>query len=284
MATHTASAAYTNATDAQFRAWGSMISTALSTLGWVQTADTGQINWTTVLAPTVGNTIMGYEVWRMNDSLQSSSPVFMKIEYSSGAAAANPLLWFTFGTASNGTGTLTGHVTTRLSRTFAASASNVSSLFSGTSSRFSMFFGFGLNSAANGLWLNIERTRDASGNETIEGFIWAHGTSAAVSIQFVSTAAGLGVVETTLGVLMPSLGGGASGSSIAVYPVFATKGVFLNPLLGILGYFTATIGDGSSPAFGYYGNTHTYIALGVRVTTAILRGGSTGGSLMILWE
>src|SRR5262245_52043536 len=102
-----------NDTDAHFRAWPQWIHDKLSAAGWVQTSDTGQIDLTTVVKPAAVSTSQGYEIWRMADSLQATFPVFMKLEYGSGASSANnPQIWITLGTGSNGSGTLTGNTTT----------------------------------------------------------------------------------------------------------------------------------------------------------------------------
>lgn len=93
-------------TDARFRAWGLEIHDALAALGWIQTADTGQIDWTTVLAPTLTLQKRGYEIWRANDSLAGSAPFYIKLTYGSSGAAARPGLWIQIGAGSNGAGTL----------------------------------------------------------------------------------------------------------------------------------------------------------------------------------
>jgi hypothetical protein len=109
MSGSTFSVAAKQTTDTEFRAWGSAISAGLAAAGCVQTADTGQINWSTVVKPASAGVMAGYEIWRFNDSLQATAPVFFKIEYgASAAAAANPDVWVTVGTGSNGSGTITG--------------------------------------------------------------------------------------------------------------------------------------------------------------------------------
>lgn len=100
-------------TDTDFRAWGSALSAGLASAGLVQTADTGQINWTTV-ARAAANDSAGYEIWRMADAMQATKPVFIKLEYGSGSSSGVPFMWLTVGSGSNGSGTITG---TYLSRT-----------------------------------------------------------------------------------------------------------------------------------------------------------------------
>lgn len=63
-------------TDAAFRTWGLAYNAKLAAAGLVQTADTGQIDWATVLAATAINTVQGYEIWRFDDALQATVPVF----------------------------------------------------------------------------------------------------------------------------------------------------------------------------------------------------------------
>lgn len=90
--------------DAGFRAWGADFSSKLAAVGLVQTADTGQIDWNTVTRPAI-NTQAGYEVWRFNDSLQATAPVYIKFIYGTGASnAARPAIWWTIGNETNGAG------------------------------------------------------------------------------------------------------------------------------------------------------------------------------------
>lgn len=97
-------------TNAKLRSWGSAISAALVASGLTVTADTGQINWTTVTHPGAINTKAGYEIYRFNDSLQGANPIYFRIDYGTGAAASgtNPCTWMTVGTGSDGAGNITG--------------------------------------------------------------------------------------------------------------------------------------------------------------------------------
>lgn len=108
MTTATFSVAPDLTTDATFRAWGSTLSAALATVGMVKTADTGQIDWATVVKPSGSNAFMGYEVWRFNDALQSTAPIFLKVEFGSGGVATRPAIKFTSGKSSNGAGVIGG--------------------------------------------------------------------------------------------------------------------------------------------------------------------------------
>ena len=77
-------------TDARFRAFIQFVDGALAGGGWVHTADTGQLDPTTATHPAASNTVVGYRMYRMDDTLQATKPVFLKLGFGSGAAALHP--------------------------------------------------------------------------------------------------------------------------------------------------------------------------------------------------
>ena len=87
----------------------------LSTSGWTQTADTGQVNWGTIVSvPTSGKFV--YEIWQPADALQTgSTKYFVKIHYgtSSGSPAA-PRLEVQSGNGDQWSGRLNGFSTANL--------------------------------------------------------------------------------------------------------------------------------------------------------------------------
>lgn len=111
--------------DADIRAWGGNFSQALTKCGLVRTADTGQIDWTTVVRPGAvynGESYMGYEMYRFDDALQATRPVFLKIEWYMPWDHNNYYGWYmismpspivSVGTVTNGAGALAGVVSTR---------------------------------------------------------------------------------------------------------------------------------------------------------------------------
>lgn len=100
-----------------FRAWGSEVSSRLASLGLVQTEDTGQIDWETATRPSI-NQSGGYEIWRFDDTLQATAPIFIRLEYRTGSNATRPEIWVLVGTGSDGAGNLT---TPRAGGAFSAS-------------------------------------------------------------------------------------------------------------------------------------------------------------------
>lgn len=165
--TYTARGAYlgagtTTITDALFRSWGTMMSSALSGIGLVQTSDTGQINWSTATWPGTNTTAAGYEVWRFDDSLQSSAPIFMKIEYGRGVVNTGSVFMFRVSVASgsNGSGTLTGAATiSAYALYFGAWSASVFAVGDPDDSAYGINIAYA-NITGNHTFM-IERTRDA---------------------------------------------------------------------------------------------------------------------------
>lgn len=268
MSTATANLTPTNATDAQFRAWGSAISAQFTARGLVQKGDTGQINWTTVLTPAAANTAQGYEIWGFNDLLQSTAPIYFKIEYGSGTSAANPGIWFTFGTNTDGAGTMTGPISTRQQLVSTAYATNsLACYFSGDTNRIQMALfvsGTGATTSQSHLW-SIERTKDGSGNDTDLGLlvVWKTTTSA-VGQLFWNRSTGTPSNGSEAGWTCISNTGttGKNGVQVAVYPLFLNNaGIFVNPPLGILTYLNADIVAFGAITFSIYGANHVYMPL-----------------------
>ncbi len=121
MTTSTYNTVLAHGSDAEFRAWGLELHNALVAVGLVNTADTGQIDFATVVRP-AANTAGGYKMYRFDDSLQATAPIFIKIEYGTGSAVANPMAWITVGISTNGAGTLGATLLTTRNTFFRTSA------------------------------------------------------------------------------------------------------------------------------------------------------------------
>lgn len=89
---------------------GKNFSDLLTSIGLPKTADTGQIDWSTVSRPASQTTVVGYEIREIPTTVGT---LRMKIEYGSGSSTQQNYGWtLTFGTGSNGSGAITGAFTT----------------------------------------------------------------------------------------------------------------------------------------------------------------------------
>lgn len=116
MSTWSSASKFGHTSSAKFRAWALELHTGLLAAGWERTADTGQINWSSPPSiPSVGVSA-GYEIFRMNDSLRDTAPIFIKLEYGTHwDNAATPDMWFTIGTGTDGAGVISGTLYVRTS-------------------------------------------------------------------------------------------------------------------------------------------------------------------------
>lgn len=229
MATATWALNTLNNSDATFRAWGSGISTALAAVGMVQTADTGQIDWGTVTLPGTG-VYAGYEIWRFNDALQATHPLFFKIEYGTGTTATRDRYQITIGKGSDGSGVLTsaftGATMTAMSQTNGSATTRNWYMSSGDGSMLVFnaapdFDGFDWGFA-------IERSRSPEGVATGSGVL---------VLTYVSNSAGTYVFNYATAALSPvnsvsaftpkhiASGGVASGGAAPVFPSIVTDGL-----------------------------------------------------------
>lgn len=255
--------------DADFRAWGSAISTALAAMGLVKTSDTGQIDWTTVLKPTTANGVAGYEMWRFNDTLQATAPVFIKIEYGVGGGVTIQSLWVTVGTGTNGAGTLVGQVGNRY-RCFSSFADGTGSIsyISGANNRIHMALNASRNlSNSTGMVLSVERTKDATGADDATGICMysmaaAATTSFAAQDQVVPFTGTIPAQDGSPAVAASAGTSAVSGADVGVFPHFPVLGKALPPELGLISYKNADIAALSQVGVTLYSVSHNYLALG----------------------
>lgn len=155
--------------------------------GMTRTADTGQVDPSTVVRPAAANTSLGYSVWRFNDPLQSVAPIFVRIEWGSGSNVNWPGMAVQVGTGSDGNGNLTGLVTNLYRVSQNGSSPGGDRLWFGVHNRWGAAVVVGSqpgnSTAGSGFGFAIQRTVDSAGEPTAEGVLLhvTEGTSTASS-------------------------------------------------------------------------------------------------------
>lgn len=167
-----------NTTDADFRVWGKAISDGIAAVGLTKVADTGTVNWATVTKPAAIMTSTAREVWRLNDALQATAPLFILIEYGADRVLGCPAIWITLGRGSNGAGSITGELAPRrathsLGTTYTGTPpTSVEPIYissDGSSLCLSARIGEVANAFCHAPAFVIDRSRDSSGNATATG-------------------------------------------------------------------------------------------------------------------
>ena len=170
-------------------------------------AQAGAINWSTATWSSVtDNTVVGWEMYAFNDSLQATYPLYVKLEYGTGETGGYGgkavSIWMTVGKGTSGAGVVTNIIIPRrlvfsqqVNNIDDAANTNQSQIYlsnmDGSALTANIFPAAGLivdaNSRYPGGYFALERSRDAGGNATGDG----------VFLQFAYKhyGSGMGVVE-----------------------------------------------------------------------------------------
>jgi hypothetical protein len=185
------------ANTAQLRAVYGAITAQILAAGLVQTSDSGQITTSTLTFD--ASTSYGYQMFKFNDSLQSTVPFFIRVAYNPGYDPGSNNysqtgLAISFGTATDGAGNLTGSQISDVFSWGAAQGSttglSLNSYFSGDTNRFCMAYNDGPNLFTSSVW-GFERTKDLTGADTNEGLLFAFCSTDQIAIgSLPATSAG----------------------------------------------------------------------------------------------
>lgn len=165
--------------DAEIRAWATFVEDLLVTTGgWVHVTCTGETAPSALVAPNATNQKKGFRVYRMDDALQSTRPVFMRLDFGSAGGNAIVGMWVTIGSSvDTATGTINGSVyytsgaTTQIGAN-TSSATLTNHYGSADKNRVSLAMGVATSNIGHFLF-TLERSKDANGNDTTDGLYMA---------------------------------------------------------------------------------------------------------------
>lgn len=257
--------------DATFRTWGSSVSDLLTDNGLTKTADTGQIDWSTVARPST-SAYAGYEVYTLTtDTNHGSFPLYIKLEYGCGSATTRPALRMQTATATNGAGTLSGQLSTQyVASSNAAGGTNLPYYVSAGDGYFILATSWTPGAAGAGFFnsiLHIERLRDNTGAATDDGlYVFREGnlgsTTNQCNAQIVNpSGSAFSLPNNRIGAVMLSQSG-AVDSDVYMATHHPVSRQILNPLLGNLFYYSSDITDDSEFSVDMYSNATNYKAIG----------------------
>jgi hypothetical protein len=267
--------------DATFRAWATKIHNALVAVGLIETNDTGKINLATVTRP-ASSTFAGFEMFRFDDSLQATKPVFLKVEYGMSSSANVPAVRFTVGTATDGAGTLTAPFVLATCRPTAVGTHDLWGSGVASEGRFAVMVG--MESTASGDYYGIcfERGRnsDGSSNGDKQQFMCfgTFTTSHAVRTgQMDRGSSGPTTVYDRVPAMILGFGNIVVGGDHAVAPILHLDGKMAYPPLGLLAVRTADVSAGTQFTVTRYGTSRNYRRFGVDSGSAAMHNITNGG-------
>jgi hypothetical protein len=262
------------ATDAEWRTWCQAVEAALLSSGFlVAAADTGQIDLTSVARPAISS-YAGYKIYKANDALAASKPMYVKIEYGCGTVTDRPLCRATVSTATNGAGTPSGVV--------AGAIVFVTASAIGTG--FSKVLGFGgahaagvhisdSGSSSQGGFFMCGRFIDIANGDGVSPIIWHSGVasstgSAMNTFSFTDGAAAWATLTNGINGITADFAstihsGGDINTTLLYESIIyrAAKSLVLPTLLGRTSELTFTDAATSQFVLNLWGATHTFIPL-----------------------
>lgn len=241
MATASFSSSPINTAVANFKLWAQGLSDALKTAGMLTLeSDSGNISWAGIVALPANDTDAGYEIYRFNDALQSTDPVFMRINYGLiGGASKYCSIEIIVGKGWTDGGTITGAATTVTLSGSATSATAYTSYVSSTNNRLQFFMWAG-GVVQTPLYFSIERLKDDAGADIAGGVnilgVYYASTVVTYSQQLLpSTGPAFPATPFAAPICAaPPAGNGQYGTKVGVYPVHPFLGYLANPGLGTL--------------------------------------------------
>lgn len=267
--------------DANYNEWAAEFFQALSDIGLVQTADTGQVSVGALTRPGAGS-YSGYQIWRFDDSLQGSAPIYLKFEIgTANGASSTAAIRVSVGTGTDGAGTLTqtgmsGTLTTaREINLVNTSHANNDTAHASHFCHTEGYLGISwkndgtTNTAIPGLFF-ICRTSDAGGTADGRGAMiyWprsAGGTPITQSVRFTATAAAYTVQTTAPGYylgLFPQAQASTVVSGDNQVALGWTITPLAEPLHGLVGCYPSEISHAATFSVAPKGSTtRTFIAL-----------------------
>lgn len=269
----------TNGSTSELRSWGSAISAALATAGLIKTADTGQVDWTTINYNATQGALLGYEIWRFNDGLQATRPVFIKVWYYNASSTIPPNLriLFTVGSATDGVGNVSGYGNYGAFGSGATIGGIVTTpyynLLSGDGSGIAFSFMADDTSADSATLLVIDRFRNSAGVALGDGILFAVKTKSATSMTYLvldgdngyhyNYARGCSLLPLTLSAGTTMLVGG--NTFFTPYYIMKQLGNGLYYSKMMLCYAAADYGFNTTQSIPFLGATRTYKTLGVNM-------------------
>lgn len=271
-------------TDADFRAWAKQLSDAIKAC-LTQTSDTGQVDWTlgTQAKPSGSPTFPYYEVYRFNDPLQATAPVYIKISYGQ-ASNGQAGIRMQVATVTNGAGSLSG-LTTSTSLDSYGGTNTISQTTYACYKDGCFTLAWGAKAAGSRILAYVERSRDSTGASTPDGVIvmTAGQSSTTTILSYQANVTSSSTIPCLVNSLQP-----ARSSGLAVVNLYNWF-LFTPDIHNLTGIFTYK--DGEIPQYSEVdaalvgGTSRHYLCVGSFIAAGYMA--ANGGPYdvsAILWE
>lgn len=188
MTTYSTSSRWKHTSDAEYQEWVQEWYDILVGVGLTQTSDTGQIavSPVTLTRPAVSTLSPGYLIFRFNDALQATAPIFIKWRFGTGSSLlTRPQIAYEIGTGTDGSGNITGSLRSGTHITGYSADSETAYPSDACYNATYGFFGLSWKGTGSGhVYFMVARSCDANGSPTGTGVLFAKDdTSGSFAIQ-----------------------------------------------------------------------------------------------------
>lgn len=235
------------------------------------------------------STLQNYEMYRFDDALQATKPIFIKVEYGSGSLQSRPRIRISAGPGTNGAGTLTATYWTVESVNAATPVvTPVQTWACYKDGAFTLAWGMKATASAPCLIHMVERARDEAGVSTSEGIHYlaspTSGSTGPPSFAVWSLINNALVTGNAPPCLTPQSINSALGSIVNVYNWFAFTPNLKN-LVGMFAYKNGEIPAWSEVDVAILGATpRHYVCLGNSIISSASSPGRAEDVIALLWE
>ena len=146
---------------ATFKGWAEAFHNALIAVGLVQTSDTGQISFASITTLPGASVLVGYGIYRFNDTMQATAPLFVRVEYRTDVNSRGRLDLIV-GSATDGAGNLTAFGSALSMVTPNTASTVLPSYVAAGSGYLTVAMWCGTVSTLYGGFLTLERSRSAT--------------------------------------------------------------------------------------------------------------------------
>lgn len=283
--------------DAAWSAWcQSIYDLLVTTCGLTNTADTGSTALPVSSTYPTANNFSVWWVFRFNDSMQGSAPIYFKLELARGTGTANARIQVTAGTGTNGSGTITGVVLPATSigvSNWTPSSTNPTRFEACYNTATGCFWMVAEPNTTNTVsFFMINRTLDSGGTPSADG--WAvqyYATSGSPTRAVREVAAAVtrtptGFHAMPAGVISGSVTSQAHNGKNYLYPPTMWATTALKQLGGYYGVAKAGFAVGSTWSINQFGTAHTYKCVGQATSCPHQTdfGSSSGSGPLLIWE
>jgi len=270
MTTATSNFSWSNASGTTAKAWLNAVNDLVIAAGLVATSDTGQLDLTATPSSFGASASFGYRVYKFPDTLQSTTPIFVKLTLANDSSG-RPIVTAQVSGATDGAGALSTprfDVNSTSMGTFQASLNSYACYVDGT---FTMVLGhtYKASDVVNNAVcaLVIDRARDATGTALAGGFLCESNTTpqaSATQSRSMFGSASPALDANFVPGLVPSKAAisSSAGANVNVFRHYMmVPGVA--PSLGSLTYFNAEFGALTPFTATVLGSSHTWLPVGV---------------------